>query len=146
MVDSTERRCTKKGRAGRGGGRNGYLATSGQRRRGYRRASECRDEAAVQRSTFNVQASSFDQCRDWTMGLGQEGPRIVAWPDTFPQYFIPDDRRTYTTQSLPPVTVPNYVSGLPTCVCTVSVVLGVGYRITCLVQRFALPAPRWSVT
>jgi len=64
---------------------------------------------------FNVQASSFDQCRDWTMRLGQEGPRIVAWLDTFPQYLIPDDRRTHTTQSLLPVTVPlYYVSGLPT--------------------------------
>lgn len=49
------------------------------------------------------------------MRLGREGPRIVAWPDTFPQYFIPDDRRTHTMQSLLPVTVPlYYVSGLPT--------------------------------
>ena len=31
-----------------------------------------------------VERSSFDQnIVTWTMGLGQEGPRI-AWPDTFP--------------------------------------------------------------
>ena len=69
---------SRRGRAGGGGERNGYLATSEQ----VAIVVSPNVEMKQRLRTFNVQAL-INGRRDWIMGLGQEGPRI-ARPDIFP--------------------------------------------------------------